>query len=167
MTADRWPVGVPRPLVSTQEKMVREIGAVRSTPGHLVRVLAVLRCPKCTAPPVGDLRVLGLPDGRDHVRLWRGGTILTGTRRRDREAVKTEVSVVQQEGYRRRDVLGNEQYSALIDLTGLPAALPFWCDRCGALTFPLSKLRAEAERSAGSDTAPAVLRVHRDKHAVR
>lgn len=160
MTADRWPVGVPRPLVATQEAMVREIGAVQSMPGHLVRLLAVLKCPKCSGRPVGDLRQLSLPDGPDLVRLWRGGTILTGTVQRNPDAVQVELGIVRQPGYKVRRVPYNDQYSALIDLPGLPAVLPFWCDRHQALTYPLLDLRAVAAKVEYDDAPKATVRVH-------
>lgn len=167
MTAKKSPTGVHRALVARQEEMLFEQQALRLTPGHTTVVLAVLKCPKCprrSSPPVGDLHQLMLPDAPGGVRPWRGGTILLGTQQADPAAIKASADALDRRnpGARRRRVPGSRAYSALIDLPGLPSALPFWCDHHGALTYPLKDLRALAASPDRDAPAPTVtVTVHR------
>lgn len=152
---------MPRPLIDDQAALVSEIGVVQSTPGHLVRVLAVLKCPKCRRSSVGDVRSLALPDGPDHVRLWRGGPIVTGTLPRDRDDLRAVTAALDlRDGPGRRRLPGDVQYTALLDQPGLPAALPFWCSHHGLLTYSVRDLRAIAAEVSAGDQSAKVVRVN-------
>lgn len=165
MTAKKSPTGMHRALVARQEEMLYEQQALQITPGYTTIVLAVLKCPKCpkrSSPPVGHLYQVMLPDAPNGLRPWRGGTILLGTQKVDADAIKASAEALDRRNSeaRRRRIPGSRLYSALIDLPGLPSALPFWCDRHGALTYPLKALRTLAA-SLDRDTPVPTVTVNR------